>query len=151
MKITRFALLHILVLTMSSLVYARTEGCGVTTYFREIDSGNSSSRFLVGKFPLNPDEGEVTKFFRHEESGVNVSVGVQIFTSAFKDKPKMIRVAMSFSGKSGDTFEMIDGAQAESIYDRHWKWLSVSDNIKVANRIYTFTVSCGREVKRPGR
>jgi len=155
LKITRFILLLAFLLTASNLAYGQTASCKVTTYFRDFESGNSSSNFLVGKFLLQLDDDddttdEITKVLRHEESGVNVSAGVQI-SSAFQNKSKSIKVALSFNGKAEDTFELLDGSQAETIYDKHWKWLSVSDDIKVGNRIYTFTFSCERENKKRSR
>lgn len=151
MRITRLILFLAMLLSANNLAQAQTEGCSVSTHFRDLDSGTFSSRLLVGKFLLQSDDNERTEFFRHEESDVNIAVGVQLITSVFKDKPKMIRVAISFTGKPGEAFEMIEGAQAESIFDRHWRWLSVSDKIRARNRIYTFTFSCGREIKKRGR
>ena len=152
-KFTKLVLLLVLLFASSSFAQAQNEVCGVTTYFVDLEAKASSSRFLLGKFDLQLDEEnyEVTKFYSHEESGVKVSVGVQIFPSAFKDKPKTIKVALSFKGKPDDTFEFLDGSQAETIYDKNWKWLSVSDDIKVGNRIYTFTFGCEKENKKRGR
>ncbi len=155
LKITKFILFLAFLLAANNFAYGQIASCKVTTYFREIESGNSSGNFLVGNFLLQPDNDEdttdeTTKFLHHEESDVNVSVGVQI-SSAYPNKSKGIKAALSFTGKSDDTFELIDGSQAETIYDKHWKLLSVSDDIRVGNRIYTFTLSCERENKRRGR
>ena len=155
LKITRFILLLAFLLTASNLAYGQTASCKVTTYFRDFESGNSSGNFFVGNFILQPDDDEatndeMTKFLHHEESGVNVLAGVQV-SSAYQNKSKGIKVALSFTGKPDDTFDLIDGSQAETIFDRHWKLLSVSNDIKVGKRIYTFTLNCGRENKKRGR
>ncbi|HLM61485.1 MAG TPA: hypothetical protein VK308_11835 [Pyrinomonadaceae bacterium] len=154
LKIKRFVLLLLLFLVASNSAFAQTVSCKVITYFREIESGNSSSNFLVGNFLLQPDNDDdttddITKFFRHEDSNVNISVGVQI-SSTYPNKSKGIKVVLSFTGKPNDTFDLIDGSQAETIFDRHWKLLSVSNDIKVENRIYTFTLNCERENKKRG-
>ena len=96
-------------------------------------------------------EGDsITKLFRHQESGVNISVGVEQVKGIFENEPKRIRVAMSFGEKPEDVFDGLESVEAESIYDKHWRWLAVSKNIQVANRIYTFTFGCEKQ-KRRGR
>lgn len=155
LKITNFILLLTFLLTASNFTFAQTASCRVTTYFRDFDSGNSSGIFVVGNFLLHPDNDEdttdeTTKLLRHDGSGVNVSAGVQI-SSVYPNKSKDVKVVLSFTGKPDDNFELLNGSKAETIFDRHWKLLSVSDDIKVENRIYTFTLTCERENKKRGR
>ena len=47
--------------------------------------------------------------------------------------------------ESAIELELLDGAKAQTIYDKRWRWLSVSDDVKVGNRIYTFTFACERK------
>jgi hypothetical protein len=49
------------------------------------------------------------------------------------------------------SFESLDCAKAESVFDKNWKWLSVSDEIRVGSRIYTYTFGCRRENKKVSR
>jgi hypothetical protein len=149
-NLTKFVVLIALLFTSSSFAHAQNEVCGVTTYFVDLDAKASSSRFLVGKFDLQLDEDndDVTKFFHHEESGVDVAVGVWVFGRSSKGGPKTIRVVLSFTGKPDDNLDSLEGTEAESIYDKRWRWLSVSNNIKVRNRIYTFTFGCERKNKK---
>ena len=154
MRILRFVGCFALLCAASNGAYAQTEVCSLTTYFRDLESKEqvSSSRFLVGSFPLQLADDELTKFFHHQESGINISVGIQMIRSIFSEKePKRMRLAISFTGKPDDVYDLLEGAGAESIYDKHWKWLSVSNNIKVGGRIYTFTFGCERKNQKRGR
>jgi len=151
MRILRISSLLLLLLTSGSLAQAQTEVCGVSTYFRDLEEKSSSSRFSVGKFPLELEDDAITKLFLRQESGISISVGVEQVRGIFENEPRRIRMAMSFVGKPEDVFDEIESAEAESIYDKNWRWLSVSKNIKVANRIYTFTFGCERIKKGRGR
>jgi len=108
----------------------------------------SSSRHRVGEFLFKIEEGSATKRIRHEETGVNVSVGVEYDKSFFEGEPKTIRLAIAFAGKPEDVFDEVGRAEAETIYDRHWRWLSVSKDIEVGSRVYTYSMGCGRIYKR---
>lgn len=146
----RLFLLIVLLLTITSSIHAQTEICGVRTYFRDLDAKASSSWFLVGEFPLSFDDDSVIKSFNHQESGLNISVGVEQVKSIF-EKPRRISVAISFVGKPEDVFYETDNSEAETIYDKNWRWIAVNKSIKVENRLYTFQFSCERKNKRNGR
>ena len=151
MRILRRSSLLLLLMVSGRLANAQTEVCGVTTYYWDSEAKASSSRFSVGTFPLKLEEDAITKYFLHHESGVSISVGVGQVRSIFEDEPRRIRMAISFVSKLEDIFDEIERAEAESIYDKNWRWLSVSKNIRVANRIYTFTFGCERSKKRRDR
>jgi hypothetical protein len=115
LRISQLLLLFVLLFAACNLANAQAEVCSLTTYFRDLKSTEevSSSRFLVGSFPLQLENDEVTKFFHHQESGANISVGVQLIRSLFsKHEPKRIRVAISLTGKSDDVYDLLDGAEA---------------------------------------
>jgi hypothetical protein len=151
MNILRISSLLPLLLVLGSLAHAQTESCGVTTYFLDLEARSSSSWFLVGRFPLKLEGDAITKQFIHAESGVNISVGVEQVIGIFEGEPRRMRIAMSFIGKPEDVFDEIESAGAESIYDKNWRWLSVSKNLQVANRIYTFRFGCERNKQRRSR
>ena len=148
MKI-RLGLLFCALLTASSVVRAQSEGCRVTTFLRDLDSKEevTGSTFVVGEFGLQSGGMSTTKFFQHHESGANISVGIERVKDESKNVQGKIRLAMSFDGKPGDVFDLIDNAEAESIYDKSWKLLAISDNYRVGNRIYRFTFECARRPK----
>jgi len=150
-KFTQFIVLLVLLFTANGFAFAQSEVCGVTTYFVDLDAKASSSRFYVGGFDLQLAEtyDDVTKFFHHKESGVNVTVSATLTKGIFNGEPKMFNIALSFTAKpDDDDFELLDGAKAQTIYDKRWRWISVSDDIKVGNRIYTFTFACERKNKK---
>ena len=145
-ELKKIGLSAFLLVAANVSVMAETEVCSITTYFRDFSSKEevSSSRFLVGKFDLKLEDDEVVKRFRHEE--INVSVGIARVTNPlFKKEPVRIKLVISFMGEPGDNFDLLEGAEAESIYDKKWRWLSVSNSIKVNSRIYTFTFGCERK------
>ena len=144
-------LLIILLFTVVSRTQAQTEVCSVRTYFRDLDTKASSSWFLVGRFPLSFENDSITKLLHYQESSVNISVGVEQVKSIFEKEPSRIRLAISFVGKPEDVFDEIDNSEAETIYDKNWRWLTVSKSLKVENRIYTFQVGCERNSKTRGR
>jgi hypothetical protein len=152
MKI-RLGLLFVLLLTASSLVHAQSEVCRVTTFLRDLGSKEevTGSTFVVGEFRLQPGEESMTKFFHHQESGANISVGVERVKGESKKDQGTIRLALSFDGKSEDVFDLIDNAEAETIYDKNWMSLAVSDNFMVGSRIYRFTFGCVRDSERRNR
>lgn len=144
-KFTKFILPLVLLLTANVFAFAQSEVCGITTFFVDLDAKASSSRFFVGGFDLQLIEtyDDVTKSFHHKESGVDVAVSATLTKGIFDGEPMMLNTALSFTAKPGDNdFELLDGAKAQSIYDERWRWLSVSDDIKVGNRIYTFIFAC---------
>jgi hypothetical protein len=144
MKILRGSLLLLVGLLGGKMVQAQGEVCSLTVYFWDETSKSSSSRSLVGKFPLELEGGSASKAFRHQESGKYIYVGVEQIASISKHDPKKIRIAVSFQGKP-DVFDDIDRAEAETIYDKTWRWLLVSKSVRIENRIYTFSFGCERE------
>jgi hypothetical protein len=107
---------------------------------------SSSSRWLVGTFPFALDEQPIRKLFHHDESGLDISVGVDTMKANLdpKDPTTILRVAFAFSSKSDDVFEATDGVYADSVYDKHWRMVSVSKSITRDDRVYTFTFGCER-------
>jgi hypothetical protein len=149
----QLGLLFTVLFTASRLAHAQNEVCRVTTFVRDFDSKEqvTGSTFVVGEFRLRPEEESLTRFFHHQESGADISVGVERVKSESKGMPGKIRLAMSFDGKPDDVFDLIDNAEAESIYDKSWRLLAVSDNLRVGNRIYRFTFGCERKPERHNR
>ncbi len=114
--------------------------CTLRTFYNA--EGYKGSWSFIGAFELPLEETYVTKSFQHKESGVDISVRVDRYFNEknhFKE-PNEIQLAISLSGG----YE----AEAESIYDKHWKSLSVSNKIKVDNRIYTFALGCEKMNKK---
>ena len=88
----------------------------------------------------------VTKLLHHEESGTAISVGVELNSFPDKKQSPFIRLGLSFSGKPDNVFEEINSSTAESVYDKHWRFLSVSKNLEKQKRTYTFSFSCERQL-----
>ncbi len=132
------------------MTFGQQETCSVTTFFRDLTSKAevSSSRYRISKFSMEMLDGEFTKLIVHDGSGVKISVGGQIVKSIFKKDPVRLRLKLSFSGESDDTYDSLDGVEAETIYDKRWQWLSIGNEIRVKDRIHTFTLGCERVARK---
>jgi len=140
---------HLLILAFlgftPNLTVGQTKVCRLTESWVHRTPFQASSRELVGTFPLTVDDQPVRKLFRHEESGLDVSVAVDTFTLTGEKTPIYIRIALAFDSKPEQLFGAFsDESEAVSVYDKHWRILSVSRSIAVADRFYTFTFSCER-------
>ena len=130
------------------MVRAQSVQCSLTTFWVDQNPFASSSRHLVGKFPLVIEDEPIAKVLRHDDSGINVSIGIEILKGIFKGEPTRIRLAIAFLDKPKDIFEDVAHSEAESIYDGNWRWLSVSRSVAVEKRVYTFTFGCERKNSR---
>lgn len=132
------------------LSMSQGELCGVTTYFRDLSSNTelSSSVFRVAQFEMAISDDEFTKTVTHDESGVRISVGAQVVKGIFEKEPVRLRLKISFNGEPDDTYDSLDGVEAETLFDKNWRWLAISDEKKVASRIYTYTFGCARIGKK---
>jgi hypothetical protein len=156
LKFTQLILLIALLLIASHPAFGQAASCQIINSFHDVELGIFSSNFQVGNLLLQPDDddtdNEISKIFLHQESGVKVVVSVWISSEGIKkSKTKSLKLALAFNPKSDDLVGEGEGAEAESVYDKHWKWLSVSNQIKVGSRVYTFTLSCTRESKKRNR
>jgi hypothetical protein len=142
MKINCLLLAFSFLLMTSSPVLSQNAVCAVRSYFVDVNTRISTSWSLIGKFSLQQDKEDAFQYFRDEVSGVNVSVAVKKYKSPFKKAPTRIMMRISFTGKPADDFESLEGAQAEAIFDKNWKILSVSDDIWIGYKIYTFSFGC---------
>jgi len=131
-------------LCLGGSVHAQSEVCRLATFWVEKNPFISSSRELVGEFPLAFEDRAITKSIHHEESGIDVSVGVELVQGLGRREAKMIRLALAFTGKPEDVFDETEAAEAKAIYDKNWHFLSVTKSIEREKRIYTFSFSCER-------
>jgi len=142
------AMIGIMVLA-SGVISAQTSSCRLIESSVRLNPFQASSNNLVGTFPVVLRDTPITKTFRHDESGLDVSVGVDVIKGILKDKPTRIRVAISFGSKPEQVFDVANQAsEAESIFDNRWRFLSVSRTIARNDRFYTFTFSCGRTLRK---
>ncbi|MGH9968912.1 MAG: hypothetical protein ACREBG_14085 [Pyrinomonadaceae bacterium] len=144
----RYLLIILMVVTSSGSAIAQTPVCSLTTFWVRHTPFSSSSRWLVGTFPLvlDDDDKPLRKMFHHDESGLDISVGVDTMKASLspKDPTTILRVAFAFSNKPDDVFDATDSVYADSIYDKRWRMVSVSKSIAREDRIYTFTFGCER-------
>lgn len=133
-------------LGVCGLVQAQVEVCRLTVSSMQRNPFQATSRELVQEFPLVLDDSKLSKEVLHQASGVLISMGVEVLLVV--DKPKVIRLAISFGPDVNSVFEALDGVEARTFYDKNWRALSVSKNIEKPNRIYTFEFSCERVKKK---
>ena len=138
-------LLLMVLIVSAGMVHAQSELCRLTTFWVDRNPFSSSSRHLVGEFPLLIEDEPIAKLLRHADSGVNVSIGIAISKGIFKGEPTRIRLALGFLDRPEDVFDDVAHSEAESVYDRNWRWLSVSKSVEVEKRIYTFALGCERK------
>jgi hypothetical protein len=137
------------ILVLSSVAQSQTAGCRLMESWVRHNPFHASSNELVEQFPLVLNEMPITKVFRHDESGLDVTVGVEVFKGISKGVPTRIRVALLFGSRPEQLFGAdIDASEAVSVYDNHWRLLSVNRTIARGDRLYTFTFSCERPVKK---
>jgi hypothetical protein len=148
MNILNIIFLFVLLVVSGGMVQAQSEMCSLTTFWVDKAPFSSSSRHLVGEFPLIIDEEPIVKLLRHADSGINVSIGVDVFKGIFKGEPSRIGLAIAFRDKSEAVFDDVEHSEAESVYDKNWRWLSVSKSVQVEKRIYTFTFGCERKTAK---
>ena len=148
----RLAVIIVGILICPALAVAQNPVCSLTTFWIRQSPFVSSSRWLIGTFPINltPDEKPIHKTFHHDESDLDVSVSVESMKAGLdsKDRTTILRFALVFSNKPFDIFKDTDGVYADSIYDKHWRMVSINRSIPRGDRIYTFTFGCERLSKK---
>jgi hypothetical protein len=126
--------------------HAQSDVCRLRTFWIEKDPFVSSSWELVEAFPLVIGDRPLTKLLHHEESGTDISVGVELNYSLDKKQNPLIRLGLSFSSKPDNVFEETNGSAAESVYGKHWRFLSLTKSLEKEKRTYTFSFSCERQI-----
>lgn len=145
MIIIRLGLLLTAIFSACGLASAQTSQCSVVTFRRDsVTKTQASARIVLGSFEWQGDK-PLAGVFQHQSTGLFTAVKVERVAGVGGNRPKdTIRLAISFVGKPGDVFDDDRAAEAEATYDRNWKWLSVSKNIKVAEQLHTFYLRCDR-------
>jgi hypothetical protein len=144
-----FWLLGLAVLS-PSVIAAQTETCTLTQSWVHRVPFQSSSRELIGTFPFVVEDKliedkQLAKLFRHDETGLDISVGIEIVKGMTKKEPYMIRVGLAFSARPDQLFDAFgESSQAVSVYDKHWRVLSVNRTVSRNDRVYTFAFTCER-------
>ena len=156
MIISKFTiLLFLFLLLFAAKEVARGQGgiCRVTAYSINSSMPHSpslSDSILIKEFNLKfKGDNFIPEPFQHKESGITVFVSAIRFQSElFSKKPTTIKLAIQLFKEPQDSYRFYGGA-AESIYDKHWRGLSVSSHLKVDDyKGYTFTFACEKRKPR---
>jgi hypothetical protein len=152
MKIIRCGLLLTIICSACGLASAQGKECRVIYYERDLKTNKQvSARIVVGGFDWQGDR-PMTRVVQHQATGVFTAVRVErVAGSGGKSANEKIRLAISFVEKPDDGFNEVGPAEAEATYDENWLSLSVSKNIKVADRLYTYYLGCDRRSNKPLR
>ena len=142
MKYIKLILLLCFLLTVCNSAHSQRAACRLMTNWVRKAPFQSSSNFLLGTFELTGKSSHAFRLFRHEESGANVSVGVDIVENSFDKEPAIIDLAIAFTGNPEGVFQEEENANASTIYDKHWKMLSVSKSITKGERNYQYILTC---------
>lgn len=134
--------LLLLILFATGTVFAQSGVCRVSYYYWDETTKASSSRHLIGEFPMGRDSLSILKEFRLEDAGVDIFVGVASIKGVLKGEPKKLRMVLAFDGTMEDVFDELTRAEAETLYDKNWKWLRVTKSKKVGSREYTYSFGC---------
>jgi hypothetical protein len=100
--------------------------------------------FNIAEILVLPEDSSNTKLLiRHPESGINLRVGVDYAPSYLsRNEPLIIRMALAFEGDAKGVFYELDRTQAEALREKSWKYLSLTKDIKIGKRIYSFIFHC---------
>ena len=149
MIVSRFTILlfpFLFLFAAKEVVHAQNGVCRVTAY--SIDSSiphsaSFSDSTLIKEFNLKFEGNFIPEPFKHKESGITIFVSVTRFESKlFSKKPTTIKLAIQLFKEPQDSYNFY-GGEAESVYDKTWRGLSVSSHIKVEDyKGYTFTLAC---------
>jgi hypothetical protein len=134
------------------LASAQANQCYVVSYERDPETKRQAGpRIALGAFDWQADK-PLSRVVHDQSTGVFIAVRGERVASSGRATPKeTIRIAVSFVEKMGDAFDEAGAAEAEATYDERWKQLSVSKNIKVADGLYTYYLSCERGGKKTYR
>ncbi len=122
---------------------ARSATCEIRPLWvgREVRSANLGR---IGIFQTDGHEGSTIRSFKHEGTGLVVTVGIDyVFEySTRPQKPFEIRLAVTAGAQEvKEIFESIDSAEASTRYEKKWN-LTVTKNVKFQDVIYMFTLRC---------
>lgn len=90
----------------------------------------------------------MTKLLHHKESDTDISVGVELNQFLDQRKTTLIRLGLGLSSKPANVFDDPNRSEAESVYDKHWRFLSVSKSIEKGKRTYRFSFRCERQIAK---
>lgn len=147
-SVKSIVLLQMLVL-LSSVAHGQAQTCHVTESWVRRAPFHASSNELVGKFPLIVGDEPIKKVFRHDETGLDISVGVEVFKGVFDGEPTRIRMVLLLGAKPEQVFDVSsEASEVMTVYDNHWRFLSVDRTVARNDRLYTFTFSCERPFRK---
>jgi hypothetical protein len=108
------------------------------------DEKASTANFNIAEFLVQPSDDRDTKLFiRHLESGVALRIGVNYSPSyLLRNEPFIIRIALAFEGDVDNVFNELSRAQAETLREKNWKYLSLTKEIQIDKKIYSFIFHC---------
>jgi hypothetical protein len=155
-KMRAFLLVGFLVMSLGAVISASAQDplCSVRVSYWDNAAKAGSSWHRVGDFPMKFGEYEDTieKDFSHSDSNLRVFVGVERIKSIFKSVPDSLKIAISLSASPEGVFDDVERSEAQTIYDKSWKILSVGKDQLVGDRTYSFQVSCSkRSIPSAGR
>lgn len=112
---------------------------------REVRSANLP---LIRTFEVEGDSAKHS--FRHDGTGLIVSVGITFDEDQSKYKLHVIRVAIRVSDKEEtEVFTAVDSSEARTQYRKGWN-LAVTKNVSFEDVVYMFTLRCWDSAgKRP--
>lgn len=141
-----FFLVLFLITTIN--IQAQKNTCRLTYALMDKKTGTLSSTNGLGTLSFNAEDEGTKKTFVDSDSGIKIWVEAQIYGSSLKKTPKQIDVAIFFGelkSETEDLFHYADSAIAETIYDKNFKFISVSKTIETKDEIYRFRFNCSKD------
>jgi hypothetical protein len=136
-------------LLASAILRGQTGQCRLLESHVRLNPFQASSNSNVGQFSFVAGDTEITRVFRHDESGLDITVSVDIYKGVVKHEPTRIGIAILPGAKTGKIFDAInDTSEAVSVFDNHWRFLSVNRTVRKNDLFYTFTFSCERTPRK---
>jgi hypothetical protein len=120
----------------------RGDGCALLGSYYDEDKSFRSGRYEIVSFIISPEDQEMIRVVRDsidEDRFVEVRIGVK-YTPI--DSGHYLQIALASEGSPENVFVELSRAEALTIRDRHWRWLSVERQIRVGHVQYNFSLTC---------
>lgn len=120
----------------------RFDVCQIVTSSANPQKRQFSSNEMLTEFRAIVGEETTDKSFKHAQTGLIISAGVQYRPPGAASAPDQMRIGISISNKEEDVFDITDSAVAGTKYGRGWAGLYVTKRVTVGDTEHTFTLSC---------
>jgi hypothetical protein len=120
----------------------RGDGCSLNRSFVNSQARSYGSAVNnVALFMIAPgDDLEENSTMIHDEvSGLDIRVGARYLSG---DAMEELEIALAFDGEPDNVFNEITAAEAHSLRDKNWKYLTLVKKIQLGDVEYRYSLAC---------